>query len=101
VAPRQSSPSGRLPGDPPWSSARRRRRRQLTREAITEAALELVDAEGLDALSMRNVAERLGVQASALYGHVSGKQELIQLMLDRVACEIETGSRHSAISSRR
>ena len=38
---------------------------------------------------MRNVAEGLGVQASALYGHVSGKQELIQLMLDRVALEIE------------
>ena len=38
---------------------------------------------------MRNVAERLGVQASALYGHVSGKQELIQLMLDHVALEIE------------
>jgi AcrR family transcriptional regulator len=83
-----SSEAHDLP-EPPWSSARRGRRRQLTREAITEAALELVDAEGLDALSMRNVAERLGVQASALYGHVSGKQELIQLMLDHVAREIE------------
>jgi AcrR family transcriptional regulator len=75
--------------EPPWSSLRRPRRPRLTRDAITEAGLALVDAEGLDALSMRNVAERLGVQASALYGHVSGKQELIQLMLDRVALEIE------------
>lgn len=77
--------------EPPWSSVpqRRRRRQQLTREGITEAALALVDAEGLDALSMRRVAERLDVQASALYGHVSGKQELIQLMLDKVALEME------------
>jgi AcrR family transcriptional regulator len=83
-----SSAGDELP-EPPWSSLRRTRRPRLTREAITEAALALVDADGLDALSMRNVAERLGVQASALYGHVSGKQELIQLMLDRVALEIE------------
>jgi AcrR family transcriptional regulator len=84
-----SSGPDELP-EPPWSSLQhRRRRRGLTREAITEAALALVDAEGLDALSMRNVAERLDVQASALYGHVSGKQELIQLMLDHVALEIE------------
>jgi AcrR family transcriptional regulator len=83
-----SSRPDRLP-EPPWSSLRRPRRPRLTREAITEAALALVDAEGLEALSMRNVAEGLGVQASALYGHVSGKQELIQLMLDHVALEIE------------
>ena len=83
-----SSPADDLP-EPPWSSLPRRRRPRLTRDTITEAALALVDAEGLDALSMRNVAKRLGVQASALYGHVSGKQELIQLMLDRVALEIE------------
>src|SRR5262249_35152076 len=83
-----SSPADELP-EPPWSSLQRPRRRRLTREGITEAALALVDEEGLDALSMRNVAKRLDVQASALYGHVSGKQELIQLMLDRVALEIE------------
>jgi len=83
-----NTPPAELP-EPPWSSLRRRRRQRLTREAITDAALALVDAKGLDALSMRNVAQRLGVQASALYGHVSGKQELIQLMLDRIALEIE------------
>lgn len=83
-----SSGADELP-EPPWSSARRRRRQRLTRDSITEAAVALVDEKGLDALSMRSVAERLGVQASALYGHVSGKQELIQLMLDRIAVEIE------------
>jgi AcrR family transcriptional regulator len=83
-----SSPPEELP-EPPWSSLPRRRKPRLTREAITDAALALVDDQGLDALSMRNVGERLGVQASALYGHVSGKQELIQLLLDRVALEIE------------
>ena len=83
-----SSGPDELP-EPPWSSLRQRRRQRLTRDGITQAALALVDERGLDALSMRNVAERLGVQASALYGHVSGKQELIQLMLDRIALEIE------------
>src|SRR5581483_11784916 len=77
--------------EPPWSSKRadRRARPVLTREAITDAALRIVDAEGMEAVSMRRLATELGVQASALYSHVSGKAELIQLLIDRVAAELE------------
>jgi AcrR family transcriptional regulator len=76
--------------EPPWSSRKERRtpRAPITREAITVAGLRIVDAEGLDALSMRRLAEELGCQASALYGHVSGKAEVLALMLDHVSGEV-------------
>ena len=77
--------------EPPWSSLRNRpaQRPQLSREAIVDAALRIVDAEGLAGLSMRRLAQELGSHASALYSHVSGKSELLQLLIDRVAGEIE------------
>ena len=56
-------------------------------ERIVEAAIELADAEGLEALSMRRVADRLGVGAMSLYTYVSGKAELVDLMLDAVIGE--------------
>lgn len=49
----------------------------------------MVDREGLDATSMRRVAEELGAAPSALYWHVRNKDELLQLVLDRVVGEIE------------
>lgn len=73
--------------EPPWSTARPRRT-TLTREAITDAALRMVDAEGMDGLSMRKLAEQLGRHPSALYAHVSGRAELLQLLIDRVAAEL-------------
>lgn len=57
---------------------------RLTTEQITRAAIEVADAEGLSALSMRRVAERLGVGAMSLYTYVPGKAELIDLMVDAV-----------------
>jgi AcrR family transcriptional regulator len=77
--------------EPPWSSrrGRRPRREPITREALTAVALGIVDAEGLDALSMRRLAQELGVQPSGLYTYVSGKAELLQLMLDHVAGEVK------------
>ncbi|GIG64967.1 TetR/AcrR family transcriptional regulator [Phytomonospora endophytica] len=59
----------------------------LTIEAIVRTAIELADAEGLTALSMRKVAERLGVGAMTLYTYVPGKDELIALMIDAVMSE--------------
>jgi AcrR family transcriptional regulator len=53
-----------------------------------EAAFAIVDAEGLDGLSMRRLAQRLGTGAASLYAHVSGRPELLQLLLDRVAAEV-------------
>jgi AcrR family transcriptional regulator len=54
-----------------------------------EAALRLVDEEGLEAMSMRRLAQELGTSPSALYWHVRNKDELLQFVLDRVAGEIQ------------
>lgn len=54
----------------------------LTADGIAAGAIEIADAEGLAALSMRKVAERLGVSTMALYTYVPSKAELIDLMLD-------------------
>jgi AcrR family transcriptional regulator len=59
----------------------------LTVDRIVAAAIELADAEGLDGLSMRRVAERLGVGTMSLYRHVPGKAELLDVMVDRVSAE--------------
>lgn len=59
----------------------------LTVDRIAAAAIELADAEGLAGLSMRRVAERLGVGAMSLYTYVPGKAELIDVMLDMVYAE--------------
>jgi TetR/AcrR family transcriptional regulator, tetracycline repressor protein len=77
---------------PPWVRTRKRRaapRAPLSREAIVEAALRVVDREGLEGTSMRRVAEELGTAPSALYWHVRNKDELLQFVFDRVAGEIE------------
>lgn len=63
----------------------------LTRERIVRAALELADAEGLSALSMRRIATRLGTSTMALYRHVPGKAELVRLMTDAVCGEVALG----------
>lgn len=62
---------------------------RLTREAIVEAALGVLDREGLDAVSMRRVAEELGAGAASLYWHVGGKEELLDLVFDRVLGEAD------------
>ncbi|TYB43105.1 TetR family transcriptional regulator [Actinomadura chibensis] len=63
-------------------------RQPLSQEAIVATAIRVLDAEGLDAVTMRRVAQELGTGPASLYAHVSGKQELRELMLDRVAAEI-------------
>lgn len=60
---------------------------KLTLAQITNAAIEIADAEGLDALSMRRVGDHLGVTAMSLYSYVPGKAELLDLMLDTVYAE--------------
>ncbi|WP_406197003.1 TetR/AcrR family transcriptional regulator C-terminal domain-containing protein [Kitasatospora sp. NBC_01560] len=61
----------------------------LSREIIAGAALDVVDAHGSDGLTMRAVAERLGVKAASLYNHVSGKDELIDGLAELVNAEID------------
>src|SRR5437879_6461600 len=53
---------------------------KIEQRQIIDAALALLDAQGLEKLNMRSLAERLGVYASALYWHIGGKDELISLM---------------------
>ncbi|MFM9607971.1 TetR/AcrR family transcriptional regulator [Streptomyces niveiscabiei] len=70
-----------------WEGARRPARGPrptLTLDRIVEAAVEIADQEGLDAVSMRRVAAELGTGAMSLYRYVPGKSELVELMLDRV-----------------
>jgi TetR/AcrR family transcriptional regulator, tetracycline repressor protein len=78
--------------DPPWRSAPRRRgapRPQLSREVVVKAALQVLEADGGEALTMRRVADQIGVSASSLYGYVANKEELVQLVLDRIFEEME------------
>ncbi|MEU6235597.1 TetR/AcrR family transcriptional regulator [Kitasatospora sp. NPDC047058] len=65
------------------------RRQPLTRERIVEAALRIVDTEGMDALSMRRVGQELHTGAASLYAHVGNKEELIELVLDLAYSEVE------------
>lgn len=61
----------------------------LTRTAIVEAGLSILDAYGLGDLSMRRVADVLGVQAGALYYHVPNKQSLLAALSDEILATVE------------
>ncbi|MFD0154015.1 TetR/AcrR family transcriptional regulator C-terminal domain-containing protein [Streptomyces sp. NPDC055721] len=63
----------------------------LSRKRLVDAALELADAEGLNALTMRRVATVLGVSTMTLYRHVPGKAELVRLMADAACGEVPLG----------
>jgi AcrR family transcriptional regulator len=85
------APAGGVP-EPPWrldAKPRAAPRVPLTREAIIDAALRVLDREGIDGLSMRRVADELGTGAASLYWHVRNKGELLQLLNERLAGEIE------------
>jgi AcrR family transcriptional regulator len=76
---------------PPWRKSRRPaqvKRQQLSQELIVETGLRILDAEGFDALSMRRVAQELDTGPASLYAHVSGKEELLELIYDRVLSEV-------------
>lgn len=66
-----------------------RTRTPLSRERVLRTALALVDEAGADALSMRTVAAKLGVEAMSLYRHVADKQDLLLGVADLVVAEIE------------
>ncbi|MEU9706487.1 TetR/AcrR family transcriptional regulator [Streptomyces sp. NPDC047981] len=78
--------AGSAPGG---GGGRRGPRQGLTVDAVVEAAVALADGGGLDALSMRAVAQRLGVTPMTLYTYVPGKAELLDLMLDQVFLAME------------
>lgn len=70
-----------------WRTAERTPRKDLGVDRIVAAAVDLADTEGLPALSMRRVADRLGVGTMSLYTHVPGKAELVDVMVDTVQGE--------------
>ena len=63
-------------------------RRRLSRKQVLETAISRADQGGLDALTMRTLAEELGVVPGALYRHVANKDDLIDAMIDMVFAEI-------------
>ncbi len=65
----------------------------LTTDAVVEAGVALADERGLDGLTMRAVAERLGVGTMSLYTYVPGKEELVLLMQHRAIGELLPGAR--------
>ncbi|MDP9845404.1 TetR/AcrR family transcriptional regulator [Streptosporangium lutulentum] len=71
-----------------WSSHSKPGRSGLTVRSIVLAAIELADAEGVEAVSMRQVADRLEVGTMSLYTHVPGKAELTDLMIDTAFGEL-------------
>jgi AcrR family transcriptional regulator len=76
---------------PPWQRTPdrpvRRRREPISRDVIVSAAVELLDREGLAALNMRRLAEKLGTGAASLYWHVGSKDGLLDLVLDQIIGE--------------
>jgi AcrR family transcriptional regulator len=66
----------------------RRASTPLARAQVVAAAIRLADTEGLAAVSIRHVAAALGVRPMRLYSHVSGKGDLLELMIDAVYAEI-------------
>ncbi|GAB3479189.1 TetR/AcrR family transcriptional regulator C-terminal domain-containing protein [Amycolatopsis cihanbeyliensis] len=76
-------------GDPP-SGTRPGPKPGLSVDEIVAAAIAVADAEGMSALSMRAVGERLGRTAMALYTYVPRKSELIDLMYDQALAELPT-----------
>ena len=72
--------------EPPWWTPRKAAtpRRALSRELIVATALEVLRAEGMDAVSMRRVASELGTGPASLYAHVTGRDELLDLLYDQV-----------------
>jgi AcrR family transcriptional regulator len=63
--------------------------RALTIDAIAAAGLRVVDDEGLDAMTMRRVAQELGTGAASLYAYVDNKDRLLELVVDRALSELD------------
>ncbi len=61
----------------------------LSRDTIVAGAVALADAEGIRAITMRKLAHHLGYEVMSLYNHVANKRELLTLMVDGVAGEVE------------
>ncbi|MFZ0088681.1 MAG: TetR/AcrR family transcriptional regulator C-terminal domain-containing protein [Solirubrobacteraceae bacterium] len=78
----EASPGGGSP------ERRRGRPPRIDREAVLDAATRLLDGEGVEALTMRRLASELGVSVMAPYRYVGSKDELLMVLLDRLAARL-------------
>ena len=89
-----SSPAGTAsPGTPAGTAdtaAGDPQRPRLSKAAVVAKALTLADADGLDALTIRRLAQELGVTPMALYWHFRNKEELLAGLADQIWSEIDT-----------
>ena len=85
------------------------RRAQLTRQQVVTAAVELADSGGIESISMRRLAQELGVEAMSLYTHVLSKEDLLDgiadavigmIPVDAVAADWRTSLRRMALAAR-
>lgn len=70
--------------EPPWWTPRKAPRAALSREAIVDAAIVLLDRAGSAGFSMRSLANELHTGPASLYWHVSGKGQLFEMIVDRL-----------------
>jgi TetR/AcrR family transcriptional regulator, tetracycline repressor protein len=68
------------------------KRQPLTRDAILDAAVEILDCHGMDALSMRRLGTALGVEAMSLYNHIPSKDALLDGIHERILLSLEPAS---------
>jgi AcrR family transcriptional regulator len=85
-----STPESQRPGgEPIWTRPEPGARKpRFTREQIAAAAMAVADAEGVDAVTMRRVADALGAGTMTLYHYVRSKDELIALVVDQMMGEL-------------
>jgi AcrR family transcriptional regulator len=85
--------STQRPNDRSPTTRRRATRPPLSHERIVTAAIALADRHGIDGVTMRSVAARLGYEVMSLYNHVANKDDLLAAMLDAVVADIAPAPR--------
>ncbi len=85
--PKDRAPKERAPKERAAKERAPQRRTPVTRERIIEAGVDLADREGIEAVTMRRLGQRLGVEAMSLYKHVADKDDVLGGIADRVAAE--------------
>ncbi len=76
------------PGTPPRRGRPRKGASSLTRDVVIETAISVIDDEGVEGVSMRTVARRLGVDAKSLYNYVDGKDNLLDAVAEHILVNV-------------
>ena len=87
AAKRSGARSKRSPKTSPQPTQEQSGEPPLSRDRIVATAVELLDAQGLDGLTMRRLADRLGAGVMSLYWHVNNKEDVFDLALDTVLAQ--------------